>query len=70
LEDIQNQIEGIRLRRFGHVRRKEERNTRKITGNEHNRKKTQGQTTSTMARPSQESHRKQRKILREDKGNA
>jgi hypothetical protein len=45
-------------------------NTKKITGNEGNWKKTQGQTMNTVVKPSQERHRKMMMILGEGRRNA
>jgi hypothetical protein len=42
----------------------------KDTGNEDDWKKTQGQTTNTVARPSQERHRKKGTIVGEGRRNA
>jgi hypothetical protein len=65
MEDIQNQIEGNKLRLFGHVKKWLMKEYQKITVNEDDWKKTQEHTTNTMARSRQEKHIKKRMILGE-----
>jgi hypothetical protein len=65
--DVKNQIERNRMRWFGHAKRMDEHRIpkrlleMKMTG-----KKTQGQTTNMVARPSQQSHTKKTILILEE----